>query len=211
MSRTTDSQWHLGESRPWPPPTPPPARRHRDTTAHPRPASLQSPGVTYTDSSRSKGINPQGKRSKGKVTGKPGKGHPSVKKRVRKRHPDTGKCIRSQKRSHKAQQKRDLRKRLHQVKQQISSRSGQIQLSLRIAASTPTKKPTKVRAVPANRRLSAPCIAHPRTNRPRAFEGKALVSKPLSSIPTNGVSPANVLSRYTLKGLSLCNFGYGRG
>ena len=123
VSRTTDSQWHLGESRPWPPPTPPPARRHRDTTAHPRPASLQSPGVTYTDSSLSKGINPQGKGSKGKVTGKPGKGHPSVKKRVRKRHPDTGKCIRSQKRSHKAQQKRDLRKRLHQVKQQIRSDS----------------------------------------------------------------------------------------
>ena len=207
MSRTTDSQWHLGESRPWPPPTPPPARRHRDTTAHPRPASLQSPGVTYTDSSLSKGINPQGKGSKGKVTGKPGKGHPSVKKRVRKRHPDTGTCIRSQKRSHKAQQKRDLRKRVHRS----SSGSGQIQLSLRIAASTPTKKPTKVQAVPANRRLSAPCIAHPRTNRPRAFEGKALVPKPLSSIPTNGVSPANVLSRYTLKGVSLCNFSYGRG
>ena len=176
MSRTTDSQWHLGESRPWPPPTPPPARRHRDTTAHPRPASLQSPGVTYTDSSLSKGINPQGKGSKGKVTGKPGKGHPSVKKRVRKRHPDTGKCTRSQKRS------------CGNVCTRSSSRSGQIQLSLRIAASTPTKKPTKVQAVPANRRLSAPCIAHPRTNRPRAFEGKALVSKPLSSIPTNRVS-----------------------
>ena len=127
MSRTTDSQWHLGESRPWPPPTPPPARRHRDTTAHPRPASLQSPGVTltYTDLKPFERHQPPRQRiqRKGKVTGKPGKGHPSVKKRVRKRHPDTGKCIRSQKRSHKAQQKRDLRKRLHQVKQQIRSDS----------------------------------------------------------------------------------------
>ena len=123
MSRTTNSQWHLGKSRPWPPPTPTPARRHRDTTAHPRPALLQSPGVIGATSSPSKGGNPQGKGSKGKVTGKPGKGHPSVKMRVRKRDPDTGKCIRSQKRSHKAQQKRDLRKRLHQVKQQIRSDS----------------------------------------------------------------------------------------
>ena len=83
-----------------------------------------------------------------------------------------------------------------------SNRSVQTRPSLRIAASTPTKKPTKVRAVPVNRRLSAPCIAHPRTNRPRVFEGKALVSKPLSSIPANRVSLANVLSRHTLKGLS---------
>ena len=207
MSRTTDSQWHLGESRPWPPPTPPPARRHRDTTAHPRPASLQSPGVTYTDSSLSKGINPQGKGSKGKVTGKPGKGHPSVKKRVRKRHPDTGTCIRSQKRSHKAQQKRDLRKRLHQVKQQIRSDSA-------VVANRSEHSDQEADESASCSREPSPectCIAHPRTNRPRAFEGKALVSKPLSSIPTNGVSPANVLSRYTLKGLSLCNFGYGRG
>ena len=207
MSRTTDSQWHLGESRPWPPPTPPPARRHRDTTAHPRPASLQSPGVTYTDSSLSKGINPQGKGSKGKVTGKPGKGHPSVKKRVRKRHPDTGKCIRSQKRSHKAQQKRDLRKRLHQVKQQIRSDSA-------VVANRSEHSDQEADESASCSREPSPectCIAHPRTNRPRAFEGKALVSKPRSSIPTNGVSPANVLSRYTLKGLSLCNFGYGRG
>ncbi|OLP76923.1 hypothetical protein AK812_SmicGene43080 [Symbiodinium microadriaticum] len=69
------------------------------------------PGVAGATSSPSKG----GKGSKGKVAGK---GHPSVKKRVRKRDPDTGKCIRSQKRSHKAQQKRDLRKRLHQLTSQ---------------------------------------------------------------------------------------------
>ena len=139
--------------------------------------------MTAITPSLSKGINPQGKGSKGKVTSKPGKGHPCVKKRARERDPNTGKCIRSQKRSHKAQQKRDLRKRLHQVKQQVRSDS----------------------AVVANR------SEHPRTNRPQAFEGKALVSKPLSSITTNRVSPANVLSRYTLRGLSLCSFGYGRG
>ena len=117
------------------------------------------------------------------------------------------KCIRSQKRSHKAQQKRDLRKRLHQVKQQIRSDSA-------VVANRSEHSDQEADESASCSREPSPectCIAHPRTNRPRAFEGKALVSKPLSSIPTNGVSPANVLSRYTLKGLSLCNFGYGRG
>ena len=211
MSRTTDSQWHLGESRPWPPPTPPPARRHRDTTAHPRPASLQSPGVTltYTTSSLSKGTNPQGKGPKEKA-----KSQVSPVRAIRLPRSVFASAIptpasASDRRSGPTKPSKSVT--CGNVCTRSSSRSGQNQLSLRIAASTPTKKPTKVHAVPANRRLSAPCIAHPRTNRPRAFEGKALVSKPLSSIPTNGVSPANVLSRYTLKGLSLCNFGYGRG
>ena len=176
MSRTTDSQWHLGESRPWPPPTPPPARRHRDTTAHPRPASLQSPGVTYTDSSLSKGINPQGKGSKGKVTGKPGKGHPSVKKRVRKRHPDTGTCIRSQKRSHKAQQKRDLRKRLHQVKQQIRSDSAVV------ANRSEHSDQEADESASCSREPSPECTVHC-TSSDESSSRKALVSMPLSSIP----------------------------
>ena len=51
--------WHLGKSRPWPPPTPPPASRRRDTAAHPRPVVLQRLGVT--------GINPQGQGSKSQV------------------------------------------------------------------------------------------------------------------------------------------------
>ena len=207
MSRTTDSQWHLGESRPWPPPTPPPARRHRDTTAHPRPASLQSPGVTYTDSSLSKGINPKAKDPKAKSQVSPVRAIRRSRSVFASAIPTPARA--SDRRSGPTKPSKSVT--CGNVCTRSSSRSGQIQLSLRITASTPTNKPTKVQAVPANRRLSAPCIAHPRTNRPRAFEGKALVPKPLSSIPTNGVSPANVLSRYTLKGLSLCNFGYGRG
>ena len=120
MSRTTDTTWGLGKSRPWPPPPPPPARRHRESSAKPEPAAQASSGAGIVLSpSKSKGTTSKGKGSKGKVTGKPGKGHPCAPKRARKRDKQTGKCVRSKKRSVAVQQNRNLRKRLHQVKQQI--------------------------------------------------------------------------------------------